>query len=169
VAVFAMSLLPWPTAIAIALAVLMQRPEVRIWLALTIAWSAVEFAIRNPHQVTLERDGADAPGRRSYHLGVRSWWSVLVGSPGQTIALTPDCRLVRNDGVIDCSTGKLIELRIYRWQFSELVRAFGRAGFEVHDECDHAPSRLLALAPLVVVSVVAVAAVAVALVEIHVL
>ena len=33
-----MSLLPWPTAIAIALAVLMQRPEVRIWLALTIAW-----------------------------------------------------------------------------------------------------------------------------------
>ena len=161
-----------PTAIAIALAVLTQRLDVRVWLALTVAWSAFEFALRNPHQVTLERLAADPSGRRVYDLNVRSWWSALIGSRGATVALGPDCRLVRNVGVIDCSNGKLIELRIYRWQFSELVRAFDRAGFEVHDERRHEPSRWRSRVPVLLASAVAVAAVAVAaaavaLVEIH--
>jgi hypothetical protein len=170
VAVFTLSLLPWPTAIAIALALLTQRIDVRVWLALTVGWSAVEFAIRNPHQVTLERQSADSSGRRAYDLDVRSWWLLLLGSRGRTIALGPDSRLVRNAGVIDCSTGELIELRIYRWQFSELVRAFERAGFEVHEECNRAPSRWRERVPVLLISAVAVAAVAavaVALVEIR--
>ncbi len=169
VAVFALSLLPWPTAIAIALAVLTQRLDWRVWLALTVIWSTVEFAIRNPHQVTLERLAATSAGARGANdLDVRSWWSLLVRSPGKTIALGPDSRLVRNAGVIDCSTGKLIELRIYRWQFSELVRGFQAAGFEVHDERGRAPSRWRKQAPYLLVSVVAaVAAAAVALVEIR--
>jgi hypothetical protein len=166
-AVFAISLVGWPTAVAIAVAVLTQHVDLRIWVALTVAWSAVEFAIRNPHQVTLERRADTTSGRAAYGLDVRSWWLLLSRSRGKTIALGPDSRLVRNVGVIDCSTGKLVELRIYRWQFSELVRAFERAGFEVHDECDRAPSRWRELAPAVLIVVVAVAAVAVALVEIH--
>jgi hypothetical protein len=139
----------------------------RIWLGVTAGWSAVEFALRNPHQITLERRSADSPACAAYSLRVRSWWSLLVRSRGQTVALGPDSRLVRNVGVIDCATGKLVELRIYRWHFAELVRAFALAGFEVHDECEQAHSRLRALAPILLISVVAVAAMAVAAVEIH--
>ena len=171
VAVFALSLLPWPTAIAIALALLTQRLDWRVWLVLIVAWSAVESAIRNPHQVTLERQAAGPSGRRGYDLDVRSWWLLLFRARGKTIALGPDSRLVRNVGVVDCSTGELVELRIYRGQFSELVHAFERAGFEVHDECVHGQSswreRAAPVLLISVVAVAAVAAVAVALVEIH--
>ena len=172
VAVFAVSLLPWPTAVAVAVALLTQRLDPRMWLAFVLVWSAVEAAIRNPHQVTLERRADPVSGRAAYSLDVRSWWLLLFRSQGKTVALGPDSRLVRNVGVIDCVTGKLVELRIYRWQFSALVRAFQTAGFEVHDECNHAPSRWQARAPFVLFSVVAAAAVAmavaaVALVEMH--
>ena len=169
-AVFVLSVLPWPTAVAIAVAFLTQRLDPRVWPGVTAGWFAVEFVLRNPHQVTLERRSADSPACAAYSLRVRSWWSLLVRSRGQSVALGPDSRLVRNVGVIDCATGKLVELRIYRWQFAELVRAFALAGFEVHDECDRAPSRWRALAPILLISAVAVAVVAataVAVVEIH--
>jgi hypothetical protein len=173
VAVFLLSLLPWPTGIAIAVALLTQRIDLRIWPALAVGWSAVEFAIRNPHRVILERQSADSTGRRAYDLDVRSWWSVLIRSGGRTIALGPDSRLVRNAGVIDCLTGKLVELRIYRWQFTQLVQAFERAGFEVHDECGPSPTPWLARTPVLrmslaaIAAVAAVAAVAAAVLEIH--
>ena len=135
VAVFAFSLLLWPTAVAIAVALLTRSIDLRVWLVLAAAWSAVEFWLRNPHQVTLERQASESGGSDGYDLHVRSWGSILLRSSGETIALGPDSRLVRNVGVVDCSTGRLRELRIYRRQFAELVRAFEQAGFELHDEC----------------------------------
>jgi hypothetical protein len=166
VAVFGLSLLPWPTMVAAVLVLLTGRFEPRVWLALTVGWSMVEFIIRNPEQVTLVRLPADRAGHHAYCLNVRTWWSLLVRTGGRTIALGPESRLVRNTGVVDCATGKLVELRIYRWQYSELVRAFGLAGFEVHDECRHA-SRWQTMGPAVLVAVAAVAIAAVAVVEIH--
>jgi hypothetical protein len=135
VAVFALSLLLWPTAVAIAVALLTRSVDPRVWLVLAAAWSMVEFWLRNPHQVTLERQASESAGSDGYDLRVRSWGSILLRSPGETIALGPDSRLVRNVGVIDCSTGRLLVLRIYRRQFAEMVRAFEQAGFELHDEC----------------------------------
>jgi hypothetical protein len=167
VAVFGLSLLPWPTAVAILVALVMGLFDARVWLALMLGWSVVEFALRNPHQVTLVRIPADDSGHRAYKLDVRSWWSLLVRSGGRTVALGPESRLVRNVGVVDCASGKLVELRLYRWQFSELVHAFGLAGFDVHDECNHAP-RWRAAAPFVIATaIVTLAVMAVAAVEIH--
>jgi hypothetical protein len=168
VAVFALSLLPWPAMVSVVLTILTGRFEPRLWLALTVGWSMVEFIIRKPEQVTLVRLAADKAGHHTYSLEVQTWWSMLVRSGSRTIPLGPESRLVRNVGVVDCTTGKLVELRIYRWQFAELVRAFGRAGFEVHDECHHAP-RWRTAAPVAVIAVVAVAVAiaAVAVVEIH--
>ena len=169
VAIFLLSLLPWPTAIAIAVAVLTQRLDWRVWVGLAVGWSAVEFAIRNPHQVTLERQAAGGTGLLGYDLDVRSWWLLLVRRRGKTIALGPDSRLVRNVGVIDCSTGRLVDLRIYRFQFKELVGAFRAAGYEVHDECSQTPSRWRARATFLAIPLVAAMAVAAAalVVEIH--
>lgn len=168
VAVFTLSLLPWPTAVAIAVALLTRSIDLRVWLVLTAAWSTVEFWIRNPHQVTLERQASEPTGSDGYDLRVRSWGSILLRSPGETIALGPDSRLVRNVGVVDCSTGRLRVLRIYRWQFAELVHAFEQAGFELHDECrveTHRPAKagrwnLAALLGATIVGVVLVGAAA---------
>lgn len=168
VAVFALSLLPWPTAVAIAVALLTRSIDFRVWLALAAAWSAVEFWLRNPHQVTLERHASEPACGDDYDLRIQSWGSILLRSPGETIALAPDSRLVRNVGVVDCSTGRLRELRIYRRQFAELVRAFEQAGFELHDECGagaRRPSKigrwnLAALVGVAVVGVVLVGAAA---------
>ena len=168
VAVFALSLLLWPTAVAIAVALLTRSIDLRVWLVLAAAWSMVEFWLRNPHQVTLERQASESGGSDGYDLHVRSWGSILLRSSGETIALGPDSRLVRNVGVVDCSTGRLRELRIYRRQFAELVRAFEQAGFELHDECSaeaRRPSKvgrwnLAALLGVAIVGVILVGAAA---------
>lgn len=167
VAVFTLSLLPWPTAVAIAVTLLTRSIDLRVWLALAATWSAVEFWLRNPHQVTLERQASESAQGNEYDLRVRSWGSILLRSPGETIALGPDSRLVRNVGVVDCSTGRLRELRIYRRQFAELVQAFQQAGFELHDECENRARRpwkigRLNLAALVGVAIVGVVLVGVA-------
>ncbi len=164
VAVFTLSLLPWPTAVAIAVTLLTRNIDLRVWLALAATWSAVEFWLRNPHQVTLERQASESAQGNEYDLRVRSWGSILLRSPGETIALGPDSRLVRNVGVVDCSTGRLRELRIYRRQFAELVQAFQQAGFELHDECGNGARRPWKIGRLNLAALVGVAIVGVVLV-----